>query len=123
MNFPNEYVALKSNVYYKNEYSIVPIRYEDRHVIMEWRNEQMYHLRQAKYLTEANQENYFINVVAKLFEQDKPSQLLFSYLKNNECIGYGGFLNLNCIDKNAEISFIMKTSLEEKGFEKNWKLD
>lgn len=122
MKFLQKYKILKSNIFSENQYSIVPIRYKDRFKIMQWRNEQLYHLRQDNPLTEKDQENYFINVVAKLFEQDKPSQLLFSYLKNNECIGYGGLVHINWIDKNAEISFIMKTSLEEKTFEKNWKI-
>ena len=38
------------------QYKIVPIRYEDRFDIMKWRNEQMYHLRQSKPLTEEDQE-------------------------------------------------------------------
>ncbi|GAK91039.1 putative ribosomal-protein-serine acetyltransferase [Nonlabens ulvanivorans] len=49
--------------------------------IMKWRNEQMYHLRQAEKLTEQSQDSYFKNVVSKLFEQEKPNQLLFSFLK------------------------------------------
>lgn len=102
------------------EYSIVPIRYEDRFLIMKWRNEQIYHLRQIKPLTVEDQENYFQNVVAKVFEQEEPNQILFSYLKGDECIGYGGLVHINWIDKNAEISFIMDTSLEKKYFQLHW---
>lgn len=45
---------------------------------MKWRNEQIYHLRQAKPLTKEDQNAYFENVVAKLFEDDHPNQILFS---------------------------------------------
>ncbi|WP_121667576.1 GNAT family N-acetyltransferase [Mesonia aquimarina] len=118
--FETKYKALNNNTFTEREYSIVPIRYKDRFKIMQWRNEQLYHLRQAKPLTEEGQENYFLNVVAKLFEKEQPDQLLFSYLKYNECIGYGGLVHINWIDKNAEISFIMETKLEENEFEKHW---
>lgn len=120
MIFPKKYPFLEQNVFSKGEYSIVPIRYEDRLQIMQWRNEQIYHLRQVKPLTESDQEYYFTNIVSKLFEQEQPNQILFSYLKNNECIGYGGLVHINWIDKNAEISFIMNTELENKQFDLHW---
>lgn len=121
MKFPTTYPFLKQQEFIEGEYSIVPIRYEDRLNIMQWRNEQIYHLRQATPLTEINQEIYFKNVVAKLFEQEHPNQILFSYLKNGECIGYGGLVHINWIDKNAEISFIMNTKLEKNEFHFHWK--
>ena len=105
----------------ENTFSLVPIRDEDKYVILEMRNEQMYHLRQAKPLTIKDQEDYFENVVSKLFEAEKPNQLLFSFLKNGEFVGYGGLVHINWIDKNAEISFIMKTALEKENFEYFWK--
>lgn len=120
MKFPISYNILKENSFSKNEFSIVPIRYSDCYNIMKWRNEQMYHLRQAEKLTKYNQENYFKNVIAKLFNEEKPNQILFSYLKNNECIGYGGLVHINWVDKNAEISFVLNTNLEKKEFSLHW---
>ena len=114
------YKVLNKQEYSNNEFSIVPIRYEDRMDIMKWRNEQMYHLRQSKPLTIEDQENYFINVVSSLFKQEQPNQILFSYLENGICIGYGGLVHINWIDKNAEISFIMNTGLEAKRFNELW---
>lgn len=122
MKFPTEYKALSQNIFSEAEYRIVPIRYEDRIDIMKWRNEQMYHLRQAQPLTSEDQESYFKNTIAKLFEEDKPKQLLFSYLKNDVCIGYGGLVHINWTDRNAEISFIMDTALEKEFFEFHWKM-
>ncbi len=116
----NSYKILNKQEFTHNEYNIVPIRYEDRMDIMKWRNEQIYHLRQSKPLTEADQENYFNNVITKLFEEEQPNQILFSYLENDKCIGYGGLVHINWIDKNAEISFIMDTEMEEEYFHINW---
>ena len=87
---------------------------------MQWRNEQIYHLRQAEPLTKDNQDWYFENVIARLFEQQEPDQLLFSFLKGGECIGYGGLVHINWTDQHAEISFIMNSELEDEFFEKNW---
>lgn len=94
---------------------------EDRHVIRKWRNEQIYHLRQEKPLTEEDQDRYFSEVVQNLFEQDQPEQLLFSFLENDSCIGYGGLVHINWIDRHAEVSFIMDTSLELDYFDFHWR--
>ncbi len=120
MKFPSSYICLAKNEFEKENYKIVPIRYEDRLDIMKWRNEQMYHLRQAEPLTLASQDNYFNKTVATLFEQEKPNQILFSYLREDVCIGYGGLVHINWTDRNAEISFIINTKLEEKEFHLHW---
>ena len=114
------YLALKKNIFDIDNFSIVPIRYEDRFSIMKWRNEQIYHLRQDEPLTIENQEKYFTEVIPRLFELKQPDQLLFSFLKNDICIGYGGLVKINWLDKNAEISFIMNTELEKNNFGEYW---
>ena len=116
----NAYKPLKKQIYSLGEYAIVPIRYEDRFDIMQWRNEQIYHLRQNEPLTPEKQDCYFNTVVDGLFAEEQPNQLLFSYLKDNKCIGYGGLVHINWIDKNAEISFIINTELEKTEFDKHW---
>lgn len=120
MNFKNEYKCLSKNEFKVLDYKLVPIRYEDRLTIMRWRNEQIYHLRQDKPLTEKSQDDYFNGSVARLFDQEEPNQILFSYLKNERCIGYGGLVHINWIDKNAEISFVLNTELEKEQFEYHW---
>lgn len=121
MIFPTKYIALSQNVFKNKEFQISPIRFKDRLDIMKWRNEQMYHLRQSKVLTLKDQENYFKNVISKLFSKKKPNQLLFSFFKNNNFIGYGGLVHIDWKNKSAEISFIMKTTLEKKYFQFYWK--
>lgn len=116
---PN-YKCLKQQEYTLGDYSIVPLRYEDKFSIMKWRNEQIYHLRQARQLTEDDQQRYFDNVVAKLYDNPNPDQILFSYLEKDVCVGYGGLVHINWIDCNAEISFIMDTQLEKEHFAEHW---
>lgn len=118
----SNYKVLDQQIYSSGEYAIVPIRSEDQLLIMNWRNQQIHHLRQSQPLAEAGQAKYFKEVIAALFSQDNPSQILFSFLKNNECIGYGGLVHINWIDRNAEISFIMNTALEQSDFASNWSM-
>ncbi|MDO9551544.1 GNAT family N-acetyltransferase [Rhodonellum sp.] len=114
------YKALSRQVFSMGKFTLVPLRYGDRYDIMKWRNKQIYHLRQNKLLSEKEQDNYFKEVVSKLFVQVQPNQILFSYLEGDTCIGYGGLVHINWVDRNAELSFIMDTSLEEKHFEFHW---
>ena len=117
----SSYKVLHKQKFESGNFSLIPIRFEDRLDIMKWRNEQIYHLRQKKPLTIENQEVYFKTIISNLFNQEQPSQILFSFLENNNLIGYGGLVHLNWFDKNAEISFIMNTKLEKIRFEDVWK--
>ena len=117
---PN-YRCLNQNTFKNGDYSLVPIRMEDRYHIMRWRNEQIYHLRQKEPLTESQQDQYFEEVVSKLFDQEQPDQILFSFLEGEQLIGYGGLVHINWEDKNAEVSFIMKTDIELDRFQEIWK--
>ena len=117
-----EYKALNQQTFRDGIFEIVPIRHEDRIEIMKWRNEQIYHLRQSEPLTIDKQDDYFDKTITSLFNQEKPSQILFSFLHANECIGYGGLVHINWIDRNAEVSFIMNTLLEEESFSENWSM-
>jgi RimJ/RimL family protein N-acetyltransferase len=119
MNF---YKVLNKIVINIGEFSLVPIRYQDRLDIMNWRNQQIYHLRQEKPLTIDDQERYFKDIVEPLFKSENPNQILFSFLKGDKCIGYGGLVHINWIDKNAEISFIIDTDLERDYFYEYWKI-
>lgn len=115
-----KYICLQHQEQHLGDYSIVPLRYEDRFSIMKWRNEQIYHLRQARPLTEDDQQRYFDNVVSKLYDNPKPDQILFSYMEKGVFIGYGGLVHINWIDRNGEISFIMDTKLEAEHFAEHW---
>lgn len=115
-----QYRCLNIQEFESDSYRLVPIRYEDRLKIMRWRNEQVYHLRQKEPLTEEDQEIYFNTVVASLFDQEKPAQVLFSLLKDGELIGYGGLVHIDWLNKNAEVSGLFASDLKEDNFSKNW---
>lgn len=117
----NTYKVLQRQRFQEEGFNLIPIRYQDRYDIMRWRNEQIYHLRQSKPLTEADQDRYFNEVVSTLFDQEQPKQILFSFLEDEQCIGYGGLVHINWVDRNAELSFIMDTSLESSSFNEIWK--
>lgn len=120
-NWPNEYKVLKGfKSIRKNNFELIPIRYEDRYEIMDWRNDQIYHLRQKETLTKDIQDNYFNDVIKLLFNDREPKQLLFSFLNNNKLVGYGGLVHIDWIDLRAEISFVINTKLEKKYFKKYW---
>ncbi len=120
MLFPNTYDILNKRIFTHNQAELVPIRYEDRLLIMKWRNEQMYHLRQSQPLDQDNQDKYFKETVSKLFKKINPEQLLFSYLENSELVGYGGLVHIDWEKRKAEVSFIMNTELEKDYFDHHW---
>ena len=100
------YRALPASDYRWQDYRLVPIRYADREAIRAWRNAQLAVLRQAEPLTVEQQEAYFQRVVLPLLAQEQPGQLLFSLLKNQELVAYGGLVHLSWPDGRAEVSFL-----------------
>ena len=99
---------------------MLPIRVEDKYDIMKWRNEQIFHLRQDVKLTKQMQNLYFKDNILPSFDEEHPTQILFSILKDKRCIGYGGLVHIDWINQNAEISFLMDTQLEKVFFEVYW---
>ena len=115
------YKILKKKIICSNNFKLKSLRSQDRYKIMRWRNEQMYHLRQTKKLTKKDQDLYFKDTIYKQFSQDKPEQILFSFLENDICIGYGGLVHINWKNKTAEISFLIDTNKEKVFYKKYWK--
>ena len=117
-----KYKCLETNIYNEGKYTILPLRFQDRYDIMKWRNEQKYHLRQQNDLNQEIQDLYFKNVINNLFKLKFPKQILFSYLEDDKCIGYGGLVHVNWKKRDAEISFIMDTVLEDESFDFHWSI-
>jgi RimJ/RimL family protein N-acetyltransferase len=111
MIFPEKYIAVEKPFYELGDVKIVPIRFEDREPIRTWRNEQIKYLRQIKELSENEQEDYFRSVVYPLFNQKEPKQILWSILRSEDLIGYGGLVHIDWESRNAEISFLLKPEL------------
>lgn len=104
------YKCLKENNFSKDKYTLTPIRDEDKYDILNWRNAQIEFLRQQNPLSQEQQDDYFKTVVAQLFEQEKPLQILWSFLLDGKLIGYGGLVHIDWKNKTAEISFLTETS-------------
>lgn len=121
MTFPTNYKSLKKQEFINNKFKISPIKYEHRTKILQWRNEQIIHLRQKELLTISQQDKYFNNILKKIFNEEFPKQILFSFYHNDEFVGYGGLVHIDWKMKMAEISFLINTSLEKKFFNKFWK--
>ena len=60
-------------------------------------------------LSKSDQINYFKNVIEPLFSKELPEQVIFSFLKNDLLVGYGGLVHINWEEKSAEISFLTET--------------
>ena len=103
----NRYQCLKKQQFLLDNYELVPIRKEDIQKIKDWRNAQIEILRQEKPITEGEQIDYYNNVLKKIFYQKNPEQVLFSFLLQGKCIGYGGLVHINWNLKKGEISFLL----------------
>lgn len=114
------YKVLRIQSFQNGDLMIVPLRHGDRYNIMKWRNEQIYHLRQNEPLTIEAQDNYFEKIIPKMFKDEEPNQILFSLLRGDEFVGYGGLVHINWIDRHAEVSFLMNTHLENIFFRDFW---
>ncbi|MDX9964146.1 GNAT family N-acetyltransferase [Desulfobacter postgatei] len=103
------YACLKKNTFTLGDYQLFPIRKEDIFLIKEWRNSQIDVLRQQEPLTDEDQLKYYDETIHPSFSDKYPRQILFSFLKNSRCIGYGGLVNMNWKDNRAELSFLVDT--------------
>lgn len=117
-----QYKCLTINEFEFGDYSLVPVRDEDKYHILDWRNTQIDILRQQNPLTAEQQDNYFKTTVAQLFEQEKPNQILWSFLENGKLIGYGGLVHIDWDAKHGEISFILcnERNVNHEIFKKDW---
>lgn len=104
------YHCLQKQLYSLGSYQLVPLRHEDIFSIMQWRNDQMDILRQKAPLTRDDQENYYHTVIGPSFHEKHPKQILFSYLLDGVCIGYGGLVHIDWQAKRAEVSFLIDTT-------------
>ncbi len=116
------YKCLSTANFFNGTYKLVPLRDEDQFLIRQWRNEQIDILRQKKELTEAQQKLYFETVIAKLFEEEQPKQILFSLFESDVLVGYGGLVHIDWESKHGEISFLTETKRTQNSiqFKNDW---
>lgn len=99
-----------------DNYSIISIRSEDMESIRLWRNKQLTILRQNSPLTAHEQQAYFNQVITPSFEQRYPNLILFSFLHQDQCIGYGGLVHIDWYSKRGEVSFLIDPAHEKNYF-------
>lgn len=104
-----EHLASTPDLTDKTGRQILSLRRQDLLPIMNWRNDQIDVLRQAKPLTPTGQKSYYENVIRPTFGEETPAQILVSYLLNGTLIGYGGLTNINWQERSAEVSFLLDT--------------
>jgi len=94
---------------------ITKLRKQDIFKIMRWRNNQINILRQNTKLTRQDQIKYY-NKIKKDSKKNKPKNMLFSIINSNDqnCIGYGGLVNIDWQNKKAEMSFLLDTKIIRK---------
>lgn len=104
---PDTYRCLSKQTFSMLDYELVPIREKDIIPIMHWRNAQMNILRQSRPITTEEQLSYYEHHIRPCFTTPRPQMVLFSYLLNRRCIGYGGFVHIDWGNRRAEVSFLL----------------
>lgn len=105
------YKCLSKNTFRdKQGYQLTSLRLSDIQLIRQWRNSQVDILRQVGQLSVDDQIQYYENVVKPSFEEIKPRQILFSFLLNDDCIGYGGLTYIDWNSKRGEVSFLVNST-------------
>lgn len=102
-----KYACLNQNIFENGKFKIRPVIPEDIELIRVWRNLQMDVLRQKNIINSEEQINYFKDNIWPLFDQKYPSQLIFSFIEDEQIIGYGGLVHISWEDKRAEMSFLL----------------
>lgn len=124
MKLNNKFTCLKKQIFTIDNYLLIPIREIDIQNIRKWRNDQMDVLRQENPITKNEQIQYYNNVIKNSFLEKMPDMVLFSFMLDNLCIGYGGLVHINWNSKMAEVSFIVDTirSKNENIYEKDFSI-
>jgi len=102
-----KYIILSKDSYSFQDYTLLSLRRKDIFKIKAWRNAQIDILRQKSVLTDKDQQTYYDKMVFPTYRQAYPQQILFSFLLESRCVGYGGLVHICWEYKRAEISFLV----------------
>ena len=105
-----EYRCLTQVEYETGNYKLLSVRPEDIQSIRQWRNAQMNVLRQDSEITPESQEQYYAREIWPTMQEDRPRQILFSFLHKQQLIGYGGLVYIDWQAKKAEVSVLFDLS-------------
>lgn len=101
------YSCLNLQIFEYGDYYIRTV--QDSHIesIRTWRNAQIEVLRQNSPIEPKKQIEYFETNIWPTMTQSFPSNILVSFFKMNELIGYGGLVHIVWEHASAEISFLL----------------
>ncbi len=115
------YNCLNKNKYFYQNFSLETIQKKEIEIIRIWRNKNIQILRQKKIINKIQQLSYFKNEIWPDMKKKQPNNILFSFKKNNEMIGYGGFVHISWENNRSEISFLLNNSITiDKNYIKNF---
>jgi hypothetical protein len=119
-----KYKCLSQTEYSNGIYSIKAISKDDIIFIKDIRNNQLDVLRQPRKLLNEEQFKYYRSIIEPQFEKLHPDQLLLSFLRNGQLIGYGGIVHLNWMDMRGEVSFLLspERTLNEGKYRQEFKV-
>lgn len=95
----------------KLSYSKIDLRISE--LIRNIRNDKIKVLRQEKKISKSHQKKYYQNFYLKSYKEKFPSMKLYAIKHKEQFVGYGGLTNIDYINLNAEISFLLKASYDE----------
>jgi carbamoyl-phosphate synthase large subunit len=104
------YHCLSGRPFAEGGFQLVDVRQEDILPIMRWRNNQRDVLRQKDVLTEEGQIRYYAEKIWPGMEEERPRQVLFSFLKDGVCIGYGGVVHIDWESGRGEVAFLLDSA-------------
>lgn len=107
------YKILSRDKYLSQPYSLTIVTESHIESIRVWRNDQVKVLRQEGEITKDDQIKYYKNIVWPDLNLSEPRQLLFSFFKDSELIGYGGLVHLDWERMSSEMSFLLATKRME----------
>ncbi len=111
-----KYKVLSASEYLHKSLKLTAIDSKYIQLIREWRNSQISILRQNQFISEEQQNIYFLNKVFPLFDSSNPEQILFNIFYEGKFIGYGGIVHISYDNKTGEISFLLNPSIEPDEF-------
>ena len=100
------YHCLSRTNYHAGEYQLVSVRPQDIQLIRCWRNAQIDVLRQDREITSQEQERYFEKQIWPTLNHEQPTQILFSFLREQQPVGYGGLVHINWSARKSEVSVL-----------------
>jgi len=107
----DHYECLPRKIITIDNFCLLSVRRQDISRIRIWRNAQLNVLRQDKEITEKEQNDYYKGNIFNQFKVDKPKNIIFSFLRDNILVGYGGLVHIKWGHSCAEVSFLAETEI------------